>query len=70
MSKNTNIVSAMYKGKKISCEKITEDNLAECREKARVGHYGSVEVGKYLYWAGSGYDYFYLVLNGNDLEFI
>lgn len=53
-----NFVKAIYKGKEISCERITLNNLKECEENARVGYYGIIEIGRYLYWTGSGYDYF------------
>lgn len=64
------MIKAKYKGEEIYCTKITEVNLAKCKEDSKVGHYGNIEVGKYMYWTGCNSDNFYLILSDEDIELL
>lgn len=64
------MVKAMYKGKEISCTEITAENILKCKSDGKVGHFGNISIGNYMYWTSSGFDGFYLILAPSELYFI
>lgn len=65
---------ALYKGEEVTVTKITEENLEECKKNIKDsisssngGCYGHLEIGKYMFWTGLGFEYCYLIVNENDI---